>query len=70
MVPNPNYHSYLLRFWRADADQPWRASLQSTVTGEKMAFADLTTLLAFLGAQMMVDEAAPVLPANTSSSDD
>jgi hypothetical protein len=56
MTSNPNYHSYLLRLWRDGADQPWRASLQSTATEETFVFVDLRTLLAFLVEQVAVDE--------------
>jgi hypothetical protein len=69
MPINLNYRSYLLRFWRAGADEPWHASLQSTATGEKMAFADLAALLAFLW-QEVVDEDAPAARANASSLQD
>ncbi len=46
----PAYLSYLLRLWRAPDgdDQPWRASLQDTLTGERRGFADLGALCAFL----------------------
>lgn len=43
----PNYVSYLLRLWREDtSDQEaiWRASLESTRTGELMPFASLDDL--------------------------
>lgn len=70
MPVNPNYRSYLLRFWRADADQPWRASLQSTATGEKILFAELSALLAFLAEQTAVAGAARVAQANPSSAGD
>lgn len=53
---NANYHSYLLRLWRDDADHPWRAALQCTATGEKRAFADLPALLAFLVEELLPDE--------------
>lgn len=52
----PAYRSYLLRLWRAPggADQPWRASLQDTLTGERQGFADLEALLAYLRDQIDV----------------
>lgn len=56
MAANPNYHSYLLRLWRDDVDQPWRASLQSTATADTLAFADLHALLVFLVEQLTGDE--------------
>jgi hypothetical protein len=46
------YQSYLLRLWRDDPQAPWRASLQSTATGEIQGFADTASLVTFLVAQM------------------
>ena len=48
------YLSYLLRLWRAPggADQPWHASLQDTLSGERTGFADLEALCAFLQTQI------------------
>jgi hypothetical protein len=50
----PAYLSCILRLWRAPggADQPWRASLQDTLTGERTGFADLEALCAFLQTQI------------------
>jgi hypothetical protein len=44
------YQSYLLRLWRAPGgdEQPWRASLQDPLTGERQGFADLEALVAYL----------------------
>ena len=56
MSTNPNYHSYLLRLWRDNAHQPWRASLQSTATGKTQVFANPQTLLAYLAEQVIVDD--------------
>ncbi len=60
MSSNLHYHSYLLRLWRDGAgttgNQPWRASLQCAVTGEKLAFANILTLFAFLAEKLSVDE--------------
>lgn len=52
----PAYLSYLLRLWRAPggAGQPWRASLQDTLSGERQGFADLEALLAYLRDQIDV----------------
>jgi hypothetical protein len=52
MSSNPHYHSYMLRLWRDNANHPWRALLQCTATGEKLAFADILTLFAFLTEQL------------------
>lgn len=45
-----SYVSYLLRIWREeDCQEPiWRASLQSSLGGERQAFASLDDLFAFL----------------------
>ena len=53
------YQSYLLRLWRAlgGAEQPWRASLENPLTGERQGFADLEALFAFLLTQI---EARPL----------
>jgi hypothetical protein len=55
MLPqHPAYLSYLLRLWRAPggAGQPWRASLQDTLTGQRRGFADLEALAAYLHDQI------------------
>jgi hypothetical protein len=44
------YVAYLLRLWQVEAedDAPWRASLESPQTGERLGFASLADLFAFL----------------------
>jgi hypothetical protein len=43
------YLSYLLRLWQEDGDPPlWRVTLESPQGGERMGFADLACLLAYL----------------------
>lgn len=44
------YRSYLLRLWRTPGgdEQPWRASLEDPLTGERLGFADLEALAAYL----------------------
>jgi hypothetical protein len=44
------YESYLLRLWESDeaGQLIWRASLESTDTGERHGFADLDGLFAYL----------------------
>ncbi len=44
----PNYHAFLLRLWREEVQLPWRASLENPHTGEKLHFAKLDRLIAFL----------------------
>lgn len=48
-----DYASFLLRLWRTqeDGQSVWRASLESTVEGERLNFPRLEALLAFLEAQ-------------------
>ena len=47
------YHSFLLRLWPVEARGQivWRASLESSHTGERWGFADLNALYAFLRQQ-------------------
>ena len=43
------YLSYLLRLWRVGTEKAvWRASLESPLTGERIGFASLDALFAFL----------------------
>jgi hypothetical protein len=51
---NEHYHSFLLRLWRAgnDGEPVWRASLESPLTGERVGFAELGELFAYLEAQI------------------
>jgi hypothetical protein len=48
------YQSYLLRLWRARSGEHtvWRASLENPHTGERVGFASLKQLLAFLEDQL------------------
>ncbi len=50
------YRSYLLRLWCAETpDQCWRASLEDPHTGERIGFASLEQLFAFLMEQVERD---------------
>jgi hypothetical protein len=44
------YVAYLLRLWQVDEgpEAPWRASLESPQTGQRLGFAGLGELFAFL----------------------
>ena len=42
------YRAYLVRLWRDDSQQPWRASAQSVQSGELVRFATLQELFIFL----------------------
>lgn len=54
------YLSYLLRLWRVGKERAvWRASLESPHGGERIGFASLDALFAFLRGQ--TDDAASVL---------
>ncbi len=48
------YFSYLLRLWKVSGAGPpvWRASLEDARTGERIGFADLDILFAFLKEQI------------------
>jgi hypothetical protein len=43
-----DYHAGLLRLWRDGPGGPWRASLQDAESGERIGFADLDRLFAYL----------------------
>lgn len=53
----PHYRAYLLRLWRVGESSEaeklpiWRASLEDPHTGERLAFATLGRLFAFLSDQ-------------------
>ena len=55
------YKSYLLRLWTAthDGEPVWRASLQSTTTGQRRGFSDLESLFDYLAALAVGEKAAP-----------
>lgn len=42
------YMAYLLRLWRENRESPWRARLENPNTEERVVFANLTDLVAFL----------------------
>ena len=50
-----DYLSYLLRLWRVGEEEAvWRASLESSHTGERKGFAGLDDLFDFLREQTFV----------------
>jgi hypothetical protein len=57
MARKQEYHSYLLRLWRAGAGPAatWRASLQEIPAGTRRAFTSLEDLLAYLREQVSTD---------------
>jgi hypothetical protein len=50
-----NYHAYLLRFWRDDAQSPWRIILIDPHTGEQHGFPSCVDLYAFLDDELAGD---------------
>jgi hypothetical protein len=65
-----DYLAYLLRLWRDKQETPWRALLENPHTGERVAFATLPELVAFLeektGEQM---QPLPVEPLPSSEAE-
>ncbi len=55
------YQSYLLRLWRAEKQDVWRASLQSTATAQVLHFADVEAMIAFLVAELAAAGDDPAL---------
>lgn len=53
----PYYIAYLVRLWQESPHAPWRASAQCASTGEKIYFATLAELFAFLESQTFTDSA-------------
>ena len=54
--PAKGYRSYLLRLWCAETlDRCWRASLEDLRTGERIGFASLELLFAYLMEQVESD---------------
>ena len=55
------YITYLLRLWRAEETEPWRASLNDPHSGDKHNFASLDQMIEFLRAQ--AGEVRPAPPS-------
>jgi hypothetical protein len=64
------YLAYMLRLWRAgdswtaEPTANWRASLESSLTGERIGFGSLAELFDFLIQEVTHCEAGDVPPAN------
>jgi hypothetical protein len=57
MLKNPpQYHSYLLRFWR---ESSWRFTLENPHTGERKGFGSFEALMAFLKEEVKDEEETP-----------
>jgi hypothetical protein len=56
-----SYRSFLLRLWRGEAGDAsvWRASLQDPHTGERIGFASLEQLTAYLRDQINGSDKQP-----------
>jgi len=50
-MPEPKYHSYLIRLWQED-NQTWRFVLLDLIEGQQRGFVDLEELFAFLRDQV------------------
>ncbi len=53
-MPEPKYHSYLIRFWQEDSQEEpaWRFVLVNLITGQRWGFANLEGLTVFLQDQV------------------
>ena len=53
-MPEPQYHSYLLRLWQESSEKKpnWRFVLVNLTKHEEQGFASLERLIAFLREQM------------------
>lgn len=47
-----DYHAYLIRLWRDDQHEPWRAELVSPHTGEERRFATPEQLFCYVQEQI------------------
>ena len=64
------YHSYLLRIWKARADHEiWRASLEQVGSGEQRSFASLPALFEYLQQVTQTPDDLPGRRANRRSSE-
>lgn len=54
-----DYHAYLIRLWRDDMQQPWRAELVSPHTGEVVRFATAEHLFSHMQKQIEADTDQP-----------
>lgn len=56
-----DYHAFLIRLWRDDKQQPWRAELVSPHTGEARRFASPEQLFIYVQQQMENERKPPGL---------
>ncbi|MCC7360499.1 MAG: hypothetical protein IT317_13535 [Anaerolineales bacterium] len=57
-----DYLAFLLRLWREDESADWRATLESSHTGERRGFASLSALAAYLRETTTADSPGPDEP--------
>ena len=57
MKPKPSdlYRAYLLRLWRSDMNEPWRATLVNVDSKQELQFPDLQHLSTYLNQQSQLD---------------
>ena len=56
-----NYQSYLLRLWQSrEGEEGWRASLESSQTGERTGFATLDALFDYVRSQTRAETSLDV----------
>lgn len=69
--PSGNYQSYMIRFWRTNANVPWRAAIVDPRRDTVHYFASREALYAFLDAQIDNHEssAQPLLPRHQGTND-
>jgi hypothetical protein len=63
------YRLYVLRVWRNGQDDPWRASLDFAHTGERLPFATLPELYAFLESETGNAQPPTLLAEDTGDGD-
>ena len=58
----PRYHAYLLRIWQEAASETavWRFSLEDPSSGQRVGFADLSALVAFLHQQTSTNQRSEI----------
>ena len=63
-----SYHSYMLRLWRTDRDlaSSWRASLEDPRSGQRLGFASLEQLFAYLMEHLAGEAGRDTHSSNTA----
>ena len=63
-----NYHAYLIRLWRDNEQQPWRAELILPQSGEAQRFAAPEQAYAYL--QQQLEQGCRTLPTTAKGAND